>query len=89
MKIFIFKLLISLFFFYVFFEITIGSRIDYFKDKIDAFSDHKSRIEMKEKIKQELKKAVEKENYFTEEERFLISNFIEKIKAELNLDTSK
>ena len=86
MKTFIFKLLISLFFFYIFFEIAIGSRIDYFQEKINMFSDHNARIEMKEKLKNELKKAVEKENYFTEEERILISSFIKKLRKELELD---
>ena len=45
----------------------------------NIFHDHQSRLEAKQKIKDELKKAVEKENYFTEEERILISNFIKKI----------
>ena len=89
MKIFIFKLLISLFFLYIFFELTIGSRIDYFRDKINMFSDQTKRIEIKEKLKNELKKAVEKDNYFTEEEKILISDFIKKIRSELDLDTNK
>ena len=80
MKIFIYKLLISLFFFYVFFEITIGSRINYFTDKIDIFTDHEYRIQFKEKIKAEIKKGIEKDNYFSEEERILISTFINKLK---------
>ena len=41
---------------------------------------------MKEKLKAEMKKAIEKENYFTEEERYLISNFIKKIQDELSID---
>ena len=61
MKIFIYKLLISLLFLYVFFEFTIGSRINYFTDKIDIFTDHESRIEFKEKIKSEIKKGIEKD----------------------------
>jgi len=86
MKLFIYKLLLSLFLFYVFFEITIGKRIDYVSNKLNAFSDHQSRIEFKEKLKLELKKANEKESYFTKEERILISNFIKKITSELELD---
>ena len=89
MKTFIFKLLISLFFFYIFFEIAIGSRIDFYTDKINKLRDHKTRIEVKEKLKNELRKAIEKENYFTEEERLLISGFIKKIKKELDLETNK
>ena len=89
MKLFVFKLLISLFFFYIFFELTVGSRIDYFQDKINIFSDHHKRIEIKEKLKNELRKAVEKDNYFTQEERILISNFIKKLRSELDLDANK
>ena len=89
MKIFIYKLLISLILFYLFFELTIGSRIDEITNKINIFTDNQSRILAKEKLKDELKKAVEKENYFTEEERLLISNFIKKIKKELDLENSK
>ena len=89
MKIFIYKLLISLFFFYVFFELTIGSRINYFIDKIDILTDHESRIEFKEKIKSEIKKGIEKDNYFSEEERILISTFINKLKKELSVENNQ
>jgi len=41
---------------------------------------------MKEKLKDELRKAIKKENYFTDDERYLISNFITKIKKELSID---
>ena len=66
MKIYIYKLIVALFLFYIFFEFTIGLRIDYFKNKIDIISDHQARLELKEKLKDELKKGIEKENYFTE-----------------------
>jgi len=89
MKLFIYKLLISLFLFYLFFELTVGARIDRITDKINMFSDHQSRLKVKEKLKQELKKGIEKENYFTEEERILISDFIKKIREELDLNDSK
>ena len=86
MKIFIYKLLVTLLFLYIFFEITIGSRIDHFTNKINMFTDHQSRIEFKNKLKDEMKKGIEKENYFTNEERILISNFINKITKELSLE---
>ena len=66
MKIFIYKLLVSLALFYVFFELTIGSRIDEITNKLNIFTDHQSRVVAKEKLKEELKKAIEKENYLTE-----------------------
>ena len=36
-------------------------------------------------IKDEMKKGLENENYFTEEERVLFSTFIEKIRNELKV----
>jgi len=86
MKIFIYKLIISLFAVYILFEFTIGSRIDYYKDSINALKDSNQRLLIKEKIKDELRKAIDKENYFTDEERSLISSFIKKIRDELALD---
>jgi len=86
MKAFIPKLVISLLALYVLFELTIGSRIDYF---MKIFSDSQTRLEVKEKIKSEIKKGLEKENYFTEEERVLFTNFIKKIRKELDLDVNK
>ena len=86
MKSFIQKFFISLLLLYVFFELTIGSRIDHFTN---IFTDSNSRIELKEKMKSEIRKGIEKENYFTEEERNLIRDFINKIKKELDLDKSK
>ena len=86
MKAFIPKLVISLLALYIVFELTIGSRIDYF---MKIFSDSQARLEVKEKIKSEIKKGLEKENYFTEEERVLFTNFIKKIRKELDLDVNK
>ena len=88
MKIYIYKLLIALFFFYVLFELTIGSRIDYFTNKINVFSDQQSRYEIKEKIKSEIRKGINKENLFSEEEKILISDFIKKINKELELNSN-
>ena len=88
MKIYIYKLLIALFFFYVLFELTIGSRIDYFTNKINVFSDQQSRYEIKEKIKSEIRKGIKKENLFSEEEKILISDFIKKINEELELNSN-
>jgi len=86
MKIFLYKLFISLVAFYIFFEITIGSKIDYVEKTLNSFKDDNQRILMKDKLKEELRKAIKKENYLTEDERYLISSFIEKIKNELSID---
>ena len=65
MKIFLYKLLISLVAFYIFFELTIGSRVDYFENLVNSFRDDNQRIIMKEKLKDEMRKAIKKENYFS------------------------
>ena len=89
MKIFIYKLILSTLFIYILFELTIGSRIDNLVKKTMIFTDHQSRVEAKEKIINEMKKNIKKENYFDEEERLIISQFINKVKSELELNNSK
>ena len=80
MKIFIYKLIISLFAVYVLFEFTIGSRIDYFKDSINSLKDNDQRILIKEKIKinNELVKRLKGKNFYTygvnSKSNFLIKN---------------
>ena len=85
-EIFLYKLLVSLVAFYIFFELTIGSRIDYFENLLNSLRDDNQRIIMKEKLKDKLRKAIKMEIYFTEDEKYLISNFIKKIQNELSID---
>lgn len=87
MKIFIYKLLISLVAFYILFELTIGTRIDYFTDLVNSFKNIDQRIIIKEKLKDEMRKAIKKDHYFTKEESYLISNFIKKLQNELSIDS--
>lgn len=89
MKIFIYKLLIAVFFLYILFEFTIGARIDLYSDKINYFESQQKRIEIKNKIISEMKKGTEKENFFNQEERIVISNFIRKILSELKINTNQ
>ena len=63
--------------------------MDYYKNTLNSFKDQQIRTEIKEKLKSELKKAIEKENYLTEDERYLISNFIKKIQEELSTVENK
>ena len=86
MKTFIIKTVIALSAVYILFEISIGSRLDYFQNSLEILKDERTRIDLKEKVKEELKKGIEKENYFTEEEKYLISTFIKKISSELELE---
>ncbi len=88
MKLFIYKSLIIIFFLYILFELTIGSRLDQLRDQITFINDQKKRIEIKEKILDEMEKGTEKENYFNDKEREVISNFINKILNELKINSN-
>jgi hypothetical protein len=85
MKIFLIKTLIVAFVAFVLFQVTIGSQINKVTTQINSVKNPAQREIFKEKIKEEMKKGVEKENYFTEEERTLISKFLKKILKELEL----
>ena len=85
MKIFLVKSIIVFFGIFFLFQVTIGSQLESFKDSLNTFSSKEKRDVLKEKIKNEMKKGIEKENYFEESERILISKFLKKIFRELEL----
>ena len=85
MKIFLVKSIIVFFGIFFLFQATIGSQFKSFRDSLDTFSSNEKRDVLKEKIKDEMKKGIEKENYFKEDERVLISKFLKKIFKELKL----
>ena len=74
--------IVAVFFLYQF---TIGSEISNLKSTLASFSDKGKREMFKEKLKDEMRKGIQKEEYFDEEERVLISQFLKKILKELNL----
>tara|TARA_B100000767_G_C19458474_1_gene407089 strand:+ start:67 stop:333 length:267 start_codon:yes stop_codon:yes gene_type:complete len=86
MKLFIYKTIIAVFFLYILFEFTIGSRIDFYSNKIISLNDQQKRIEIKSKILNEMKKGSEKDNLFNEDERNIISNFLNKVINELKIN---
>ena len=85
MKIFLVKSIIVFFGIFFLFQATIGSQFESFRNSLDIFSSKGKRDVLKEKIKDEKKKGIEKENYFKEDERVLISRFLKKIFKELEL----
>ena len=90
MKVFLVKVLIVFIAVFILFQITIGSKITKVENTLNSVSSPGQRDAFKEKIKAEMKKGIEKENYFSEEERVLISQFLKKILRELELiDSTK
>ena len=88
MKLFVYKTLIVIFFFYILFELTIGMSIDSINNQLNSFKDRKKKIKIKEKILSEMNKANQKESYFTDNERKVISNFVNKLLNELKINTN-
>ena len=83
MRQFILKTFIIFVAVYILFQITLGYRINEFSSKIKSIANQQQRIEIKEKILNEMKKGTEKENLFSDEERVILSRFINKILNEL------
>ena len=84
MKIFIYKSLIVFFLFGLAFNVTINYKLRSYEKDIKALTSENNEEKFKNKIKDEMKKAVEKEKYFTEDEKNLINSFLNKIKKEIN-----
>ena len=90
MKIFIYKTSIVIISIYLLFQFTIGQALKNYESKVENLLYNKQgREQILEKIKKEIKKANEKENLFTTEEKELLSNFINKIQKELSIDKSQ
>ncbi len=89
MKIFIYKTVIVLISVIIVFKITIGQTIKSYENKLNLIKSKDNRENVLNKIKEEIKSANKKERIFTDEERILISTFINKIRKEINLKDSK
>ena len=84
MRNYIYKTIIAVIALIVVFEFTVGKTLKKITSQTDIILTKDGRKQMVLSIKNEMKKAIEKENYLKEEERVLINKFIEKIKIELN-----
>ena len=84
MKNYLYKVIIATIAAIVVFEFTIGRKFNQINEITDNFLTKEGRKEMTNSIKNEMEKAIAKENYLTEDERILINKFILKIKKELN-----
>ena len=90
MKIFIYKTSIVIISIYLLFQFTIGQALKNYESKVESLLYNKQgREQILGKIKKEIKRANEKENLFTAEERELLSNFINKIQKELSVGKSQ
>ena len=84
MRNYIYKTIITVIALIIVFEFTIGKTLKKITSQTDIILTKDGRKQMVLSIKNEMKKAIERENYLKEDERVLINKFIEKIKTELN-----
>ena len=83
MKQFIYKMLIFTLSVILIYEFTIGKQISQFSGKLDSISSKEGRKETINKIREEIKKGVQKERYLSKEDAKLINEFIKKIRKEI------
>ena len=83
MKSFFYKLVLIIISFVIGYKLTIGEQIDSMIKKVELFSTKEGRKESINKVRKEIIRATEKENYLSKEDAILINNFINKIKNEL------
>ena len=85
MKSYIYKVIIAVIALIIVFEFTIGRKFEELNKITETFITKEGRDRMIFSIKNEMEKAINKENYLTDDERVLINKFIEKIKNELKV----
>ena len=84
MRPFIYKMVVVVLSIILVYEFTIGKKISQFGGKVEAISSKEGRKETVNKLREEIKKAVKKERYLSEEDAKLIGEFITKIQREIN-----
>ena len=84
MKLFIYKLLVSLVAIYILFQLTIGLMLKDFEKKIIQIKSQENIELIKSKIREELTNGIEKDSILSAEDAKLIRDFFKKISSEIN-----
>tara|TARA_B100001029_G_C14763711_1_gene287374 strand:- start:234 stop:491 length:258 start_codon:yes stop_codon:yes gene_type:complete len=85
MKNFFYKTLFLALVFFILFKITFGSLINKVDSEIRNLNSKENVELVKEKLREEMRKAIEKEDYINDDDAELIKKFFLKIKSETNL----
>tara|TARA_Y100000758_G_C15978944_1_gene396154 strand:- start:232 stop:492 length:261 start_codon:yes stop_codon:yes gene_type:complete len=83
MKIFVYKTLFVTVCVFILFQLTFGMKIKQLNHKLEEFQSKKNIEDIKDKLRDELRNAISKENYLKPEDAKLINKFINKLKDEL------
>ena len=84
MKIFVYKTLFIFLCVFLLFQLTFGIKINQLNDELEKFKSQKNIKNMKNKLRDELRNAISKENYLNPEDAKLINDFINKLQKELS-----
>ena len=83
MKLFVYKTIFVLIGIYILYHVTIGIKIGDYEKKIKNLTNDQGREMIRDKVREEIKKATEKEQILKDEDIKLLRNFIIKIQREL------
>ena len=84
MKIFIYKTIFVLIGVYVLYQFTIGIKISSYERNLKNFTNDQGREQIRNKVREELRKAISKDQILKAEDKKLLKEFITKIQNELN-----
>ena len=84
MKLFVYKTLFVVVCIFLLFQLTVGAKLKQFEEKFANYKSQENIENIKNKIRKELKNAVEKENYLSAGDAKLINQFVNKLKKELS-----
>ena len=84
MKIFVYKALFVFVCIFILFQLTIGMQIKQLKHELEELQSKENIENIKEKLRDELRNAISKENYLSPDDAKLINEFIYKLKKELS-----
>ena len=84
MKTFVYKTLFIFVCIFLLFQFIIGVKLKQLNNELTKFKSKKNIEIIKDKIRDELKNAISKENYLTPDDAKLINEFINKLKKELS-----
>ena len=83
MRIFIYKSLFLIIFFYILFQLTIGYTVKKIKEEIYNLKTKENIELIKNKIRDEINTDIKKDKLLDERDKKLINDFIEKLRKEL------
>ena len=84
MKIFIYKTLFIFVCIFILFQFTIGAKLKQLNNELAKLKSKQNIEIIKDKLRDELRDAIRKENYLSPDDAKLINQFINKLKKELS-----